>query len=203
MKKLSLSGKVALCVAGVAIAAAIADVQFHRAPPHALDSQIAQLEAELASLGKATPAARQKAESAIVVARESLWTPERFDAFRAELPPGWIVSELGTPETKTVTQRRYSIERPQSSFDDWSEIVRTLTQIAGRPGLTIRTLTLTAAPRPARVLTRVLVVATIAYANADEGKQVGLPQPVPAVADQRAGSTNAKNLAPEARPAGS
>ena len=199
MKPLSRRSRFLLLVGSAAAIGAVATVALHRAPRDELDVEVSQLETELAALSKITPAATRHARELQAQSQRSLWSRERFERWKASIPPGWTLTELGDPETKSVTLRRFALERAQATFDDWSEITRVLEQIAGQPGLTLRSLTLASAPRPARVFRQVLAVATIAFPLAPKSTPGAAP---PATeADPRAGSPAAENLAPKARQA--
>ena len=200
MKSLSARARFLLLTGAAAAIGATLTVCLHRAPRDELDTEISQLEAELATYSKVTPAATRRAKDVQSQGQRALWSPDRFARWKASLPPSWSLTELGDPELKSVSLRRFAIERGSASFDDWPEITRLLEQLATQPGLTLRSLTLAAAPRPARAFRQVLAVATIAFPL-----PTAAPKPLPATvppADERAVSQNAENLAPSAHLAG-
>lgn len=163
MRKLTLPSRVLVICGLLSAAAAVGTVQLHRAAPNVYDAQIQQLELELASLSKATPANAKRAKDHLAEMTSSLWNEERLAEWAASFPKGWQIHELGSPEIKTVSLRRFSIERTQASFEHWQEIRTTLDRLSTQPGLALRTMSISPEPRPSRTFKKVLFIATIAF----------------------------------------
>ncbi len=163
MLKLNRTSRI-LLIAGIACAtAAMLTAHLRQAPPNAYDAQIQQLEHELSVLSKATPANAKRAKDHLAEVTNSLWTEDRLAEWAASFPKGWLVHELGTPEPKSVTLRRFSIERPQASFEHWHEIRSTMERLSAQPGLALRTVSISPDTRPSRNFRKVLFIATIAF----------------------------------------
>lgn len=180
MRKLSLLARVLSLSALGCVGAAVVVVQLHRAPAHAYDAQIQQLEIEMAGLSKATPAAAKRAKDQVVEMTNALWSEERLAEWVASLPKGWVVHELGSAEVKAVSLRRFSIERVQPAFEHWPEIKSTIDRLSTLPGLALRTVSIIREAPPTRSFRKVLLIATIAF-----------PISAPAAAAEAPASTSA------------
>lgn len=163
MRKLNLPARILIIGGFASAAAALLTVQLHRAPPNAYDAQIQQLELELGALSKATPVNAKRAKEHLAEMTNALWTEDRLAEWAASFPKGWQVHELGSPETKSVVLRRFSIERTQASFEHWQEIRSTIERLSAQPGLALRTVSISPEARPSRSFKKVLFIATIAF----------------------------------------
>lgn len=163
MRPITFRGILASIAGAAAIALAVADLQLRTTPASDLDRNVDDTEHQIDLLKKATPEEGLHAQQHIASLKASLWTDARFKQLSDSLPKQWLVNELSPNSATTLASHQISFTRTSATFDDWSEIVTTIDTLARQPALTIRSITLTAAPRPARLFSRVLIVTTLAY----------------------------------------
>lgn len=163
MKKLTARGRIALALGVAGIVATVATLRFHRAPLSALDEEIAALDQEAAGLKDSDEGAARVARAQISGLTASLWDEARFEAWKGKLNRAWAVTTLETLHRPNVTLRKVALQRRETPFEDWPDLLTTIETLSRQPSVSIVSMNLTSAPPPGRILTQCLVVVTFAF----------------------------------------
>ena len=78
--------------------------------------------------------------------RRQNWSESRFKVWadaNIKGAAGWVLNDLGPVELKHITCRRYAMQRPNATADDWPEIVKLLQTMEGTPCVSVVLVTLT------------------------------------------------------------
>lgn len=85
-------------------------------------------------------------EGRLAFYRRQNWTENGFKLWadtNVRGPAGWILNDLGPADLKHVTGRRYAMQRPNATADDWPAIARLLQTMESAPCVSVVSVTLT------------------------------------------------------------
>jgi hypothetical protein len=159
--KLSFKAKLCLGVGLGFFGAALVFTQLRVLNFASLDPQLASLDREVRTLDSASPAAAADAEKKLNSVANLIFSPQKIEAWRAELPAHWSLNLVGNPEQKSVLLQRVALARPAALKSDWPEIARFLTELSARPNFCLRSLSVSSAAKSKSL--NVLIVGSIPF----------------------------------------
>jgi hypothetical protein len=110
------------------------------------DPTLDALKSQRAELASFTRLALDQATEKRLAAESRLWTSDKIDAWKADLPEGWKVQDVGAIPTVFTSQHRFLLNHSAAAFKDWPGIVAFISALAERPALRIHSLAITAPP---------------------------------------------------------
>jgi hypothetical protein len=137
----------------------------HKYPPttFAGTSTTDNLQHDANALAQYTPAKADDAERSLKSQVSALWTRKNFEEWRKDLPKGWILSSLGTVDTKHILTERYSLTKPNAKESDWEEIVSLIRNCENHSGISITSISLSVQPISPKQFSQSLIIFAVYF----------------------------------------
>jgi hypothetical protein len=157
------AGRVAglICAAGLFSAAGAAYYALSSPARLAPAPDAAALQADLAGLGDATPAALSRLRLRVSDTRARLPSPGDFEAWMRGWSGNWTVLARSDDTGPDLVVRRYAMAFNHPGLGAWSDIVGTVRTLCSEPGLTVDSLSLAAAPDGADAFVEAQITLTV------------------------------------------
>jgi hypothetical protein len=158
---LSLKSKICLGLGAVLLGAAGFFAHYRVVNFANLDPELARLDRDVRALASATPANAADAARKLKMVNTLMLSPKKFEEWRTQLPPGWSLNLVGSPEQKSVWLQRVALSRPNALKSDWPNLARFLTDLSARPEFCLRSLSISTAAKSKTM--HVLIVGSVPY----------------------------------------
>ena len=135
-----------ICAAGILSCAVAGAYTWSRPAPSPVAPEDAALQRQWDALGDATPESLSQLEAQVTAARARLPHARDFETWMAGWSENWTRLVSATDRDGDLERRRYALAYNHPTLRAWPDIVRTVKTLCAEPGLTLDSLSLSAAP---------------------------------------------------------
>jgi hypothetical protein len=133
MKSPKVSSIVALVFTAACLAAAIAAPRIVPADSTTTSPKLESLRHDMQTLASNTPELLETRKHELAAIEQRLWTPERFAQFKASLPEGWQIQNLGPSDPDHPNSRRFAISRSNAAKSEWTKVLEAIGAVENSP----------------------------------------------------------------------